>query len=125
GMSVPGFPNMFLMYGPNTNLGCGSIIYMLETQAGYIAQVIREVARRRGIAVDVREDVCTEYNRALQTGLGRAVWTLRPSWYRNATGRITNNWPGTVLAYRTTARRWQPSDYRTVLPARSTEGVTV
>ncbi|WP_084612373.1 flavin-containing monooxygenase [Thermocrispum municipale] len=125
GMSVPGFPNMFLMYGPNTNLGCGSIIYMLETQAGYIAQVIREVARRRGIAVDVREDVCTEYNRALQKRLDRSVWTLCSSWYRNASGRITNNWPGTVLAYRMTARRWQPSDYRTVLPARSTEGVTV
>ncbi|MFO7192568.1 flavin-containing monooxygenase [Thermocrispum agreste] len=125
GMTVPGFPNMFLMYGPNTNLGCGSIIYMLETQARYIAQAIREVARQPGVAFDVREDVCDEYNRALQRRLDRSVWTLCSSWYRNASGRVTNNWPGTVSAYRLTARRWHPEDYRTLLPTRSTEGVTV
>ncbi|MGH3433327.1 MAG: flavin-containing monooxygenase, partial [Thermocrispum sp.] len=96
GISVPGFPNMFLMYGPNTNLGCGSIIYMLESQARYIVQAVRHLAGRPGRALDVKADVAAEFDDALQRKLDRSVWTLCSSWYRNAAGRITNNWPGTV-----------------------------
>lgn len=111
GISVAGFPNMFVMYGPNTNLGCGSIIYMLESQARYIRQAVRYIAESGGCAVDVRSDVAAAYDAQVQAKLDRSVWTLCSSWYRNATGRITNNWPGLVSAYRWGTRRWRPDQY--------------
>jgi len=112
GITVPGFPNLFLMYGPNTNLGCGSIIYMLESQARYIGQAVRHLAERPRAALDVKADVAAEFDDALQAKLDRSVWTLCSSWYRNASGRITNNWPGTVSAYRLTTRKWDAENYR-------------
>jgi cation diffusion facilitator CzcD-associated flavoprotein CzcO len=111
GMAVSGFPNLFLMYGPNTNLGVGSIVYMLEAQARYIGQAVRGIAGNGG-AMDVREDVAAAYDRRIQARLARSVWTRCSSWYRTASGRVTNNWPGTVTAYGMATRRMRPSDYQ-------------
>lgn len=113
GMAVPGFPNMFLMYGPNTNLGVGSIVYMLESQARYIRKAVKALRDVPG-CFDVRSDVEAAYDRKLQRRLGKSVWTMCSSWYRNAAGRITNNWPGTVSAYRSRTRRFRRADYRHV-----------
>ena len=110
GMAVPGFPNMFVMYGPNTNLGVGSIVYMLESQARYIRAAVAELAKRPG-RFEVRAEVENRYDRRLQRRLGRSVWTLCSSWYRNAAGRIVGNWPGTMTAYRWRTRRFRSSDY--------------
>ncbi|TDQ01390.1 flavin-containing monooxygenase [Labedaea rhizosphaerae] len=109
GMTVPGFPNLFLMYGPNTNLGVGSIIYMLESQARYVVDLLRTV--RPGRALEVRAEVADRFDREIQARLRRSVWTLCSSWYRDQAGRITNNWPGTVTAYRVKTRRAERSDY--------------
>ncbi|MGH3451599.1 MAG: hypothetical protein ACRDQW_12920, partial [Haloechinothrix sp.] len=112
GMTVPGFPNLFIMYGPNTNLGVGSIIYMLESQARYIRQAVEHIARQEKSYLDVRAEVADEYDEKLQARLGKSVWTSCSSWYRNAAGRITSNWPGTVSAYRLATRKLNTADFR-------------
>ncbi|MPY84842.1 MAG: NAD(P)-binding protein [Actinophytocola sp.] len=112
GITVPGFPNMFLMYGPNTNLGVGSIIYMLECQARYIGKAVRLLASNGAAAMDVKPEVARRFDERLNRRLDRSVWTLCSSWYRNEHGRITTNWPGTVSAYRLATRTLDPDDYR-------------
>jgi cation diffusion facilitator CzcD-associated flavoprotein CzcO len=112
GITVPGFPNMFLMYGPNTNLGCGSIIYMLERQARYIRQAVQHLARTGSSAVDVRPEVADRFDEEVQRRLGHSVWSLCRSWYREPTGRISTNWPGLVSEYHRRTRTLDLSDYR-------------
>ncbi|NIH80315.1 flavin-containing monooxygenase [Amycolatopsis viridis] len=112
GMTVPGFPNLFLVYGPNTNLGGNSIVFMLESQARYIVQAVRALAGRPGTALDVKPEVAARFDTALQRRLARSVWTRCASWYRTGTGRIVNNWPGTVTRYRRRTRTLDLRDYR-------------
>ncbi len=115
GISVAGFPNLFLLYGPNTNLGAGSIIVMLEAQIRYVAQALPLIGRGR--ALDVRPDVQRRSSDELQRRLGDTVWTGCHSWYRrNGDGRIVNNWPGFVAEYVRDTRRLNAGDY-TVLRA--------
>lgn len=111
GLAVPSFPNMFVMYGPNTNLGVGSIVYMLESQARYITELVGELDRRPGTYFDVKADVAQRFDEELHARLGKSVWTLCSSWYRNAAGRIPNNWPGTMTAYRRRTRKPDLADY--------------
>ncbi|MBF6352164.1 NAD(P)/FAD-dependent oxidoreductase [Nocardia flavorosea] len=116
GMAVPEFPNFFMVYGPNTNLGVGSIIYMIETQSRYIRQAVQLLAGKPGHVLEVRAETERTFNDALQKRLERTPWNFCSSWYRNAAGRITNNWPGTVTSYRRRVRRLEPQDY-TLTPA--------
>ncbi|WP_280180692.1 flavin-containing monooxygenase [Nocardia farcinica] len=111
GLSVPEFPNLFMMYGPNTNVGAGSIIYMLESQARYIRQVIDYVTARPGRHLAARADVEQNWDDWLQRRLRDTPWNFCSSWYRNASGRITNNWPGITWLYRWKTRRFDPLDY--------------
>lgn len=99
GIAVPDFPNLLIMYGPNTNLGTGSIIYMLERQARYIRGIIVEMDRRGVGAAAVRADVEQAYDDEVQSRLGDTAWAGCDSWYRAASGRISSNWPSTVSAY--------------------------
>jgi cation diffusion facilitator CzcD-associated flavoprotein CzcO len=110
GITVPGFPNMFLMYGPNTNLGAGSIIYMLERQARYIARVLRHLPA--GSTVDVKQSVADRFDQEMQRRLAGTVWTRCGNWYRTADGRVVTNWPGTVTEYDRRTRVADPADYR-------------
>ncbi|MBF6356036.1 NAD(P)/FAD-dependent oxidoreductase [Nocardia higoensis] len=111
GMTVPGFPNMFMVYGPNTNLGVGSIIAMIETQARYIRQAVELLADRPGHVIEVDAAREERFNRELRERLDRSPWNFCSSWYRDAAGRITNNWPGTVTSYRRRVRTLDPDDY--------------
>lgn len=111
GMTVPEFPNMFLVYGPNTNLGVGSIIYMIECQARYIRKALTHLATHPGRTLEVKPGVAKEFDEHIQHRLERTPWTACSSWYRNAAGRITNNWPGTVTSYRLRTRAVRPADY--------------
>ena len=99
GITVPGFPNLFTVYGPNTNLGGSSIINMLESQAGWIAQVARRVQEGRAHRVAVRRDVWEQYDAEMQARLGDGIWAGCDSWYRDGQ-RITTNWPGMVAEYK-------------------------
>jgi cation diffusion facilitator CzcD-associated flavoprotein CzcO len=112
GMAVPGFPNMFLMYGPNTNLGCGSIIYMLERQARYIRQAVSHLAGSGSSYVDVRQDTADRFDTEVQQRLSRSVWSMCSSWYRETSGRISTNWPGLVSEYHRRTRTLDLSDYQ-------------
>jgi cation diffusion facilitator CzcD-associated flavoprotein CzcO len=112
GITVPGFPNLFLMYGPNTNLGSGSIIYMLECQMRYVVDAVRRLRDRRLAWIDVREAAHRAFADEMQRRLKDSVWTACDSWYRRPNGRITNNWPGFMTEYRRRTRRLRPSHYR-------------
>lgn len=91
GLSVPGYPNLFLLYGPNTNLGHNSILFMLECQARHIVACVQSM--QHGDTIEVRDDVHESFNRDLQGALQRTVWgSVDRSWYKDEAGRITNNW---------------------------------
>jgi cation diffusion facilitator CzcD-associated flavoprotein CzcO len=114
GVTVSGFPNFFMLYGPNTNLGHNSILVMIEAQAGYVIDALSKM-RARGLArIDVRRAVMDAYNEALQRDLAKSVWsTIDASWYKLADGTITNNWPHSTLRYRRLLRAVNLEDYET------------
>lgn len=113
GLTVPGFPNLFMMYGPNTNLGGNSIIFMIECQARYLVQALQ--ALRETPAMEVKAAVSDKYNADIQERLRHTVWNAGcSSWYHTADGRITNNWPGQTAEYRERTSRFNPADYQPV-----------
>ena len=99
GMYVPNFPNLFVMYGPNTNLGGGSIIYMLEAQARHMSQAVDRLEAGRFNAVEVTEAADLAYDQEIQELLDVSVWSHCENWYRHPSGRITSNWPGSTLPF--------------------------
>ncbi len=111
GMYVPGFPNLFVSYGPNTNLGGGSIIYMLEAQARHMRQVLDRMREGAHATVDVRPEVEAAYDRQVQERLERSVWGSCDSWYRHPSGRITSNWPGSTYPYHRRVRSLDVEDF--------------
>ena len=98
GLAAPGFPNLFFVYGPNTNLGGSSIIGMMEAQADWIAQVVERLGDHRARTVEVRERAAEEFDREVQARLNDSAWAGCDSWYVDG-GRITTNWPGRVAEY--------------------------
>ncbi len=109
GMQVPGFPNFFLLYGPNTNLGHNSIIAMLETQIEHIVQGVCALRDVPGAALDIDTDTLRSYDSWLQQALAGSSWSGNcNSWYKAADGRIVANWPGTVEEYRAMVARHPP-----------------
>ena len=124
GMAVPGFPNMFLIYGPNTNLGSSSIILMMEQQARYIRQLTEELVLAGGSrAFEVRPDAEQAYDADVQSRLDNGVWSTCDSWYRTDSGRVTTNWPGLVREYQRRTDAVAFGDYRHVLPSLAAEEV--
>jgi hypothetical protein len=120
GICVPGFPNMFVLYGPNTNTSGGSIIFYLETQAAYVRQALREVIARDAAAIDVRPEIEAAADRALQARFAGTAWTECDSWYRDGKGRIVANWPGYMREYLDAAEKLDPSEFEFVpLPDRA------
>jgi cation diffusion facilitator CzcD-associated flavoprotein CzcO/acetyl esterase/lipase len=129
GMTVAGFPNLFIMYGPNTNLGSGSIIYQLESQMNYIVDAVRKL-RSRGGWLSVRPEVQRSFDSEIQERLSTSVWQAGcNNWYVDENGRNTNNWPGFTLEYRRRTRRLDLDDYelgdgaRGPVPQLSTSGL--
>ena len=124
GMTVPGFPSLFFMYGPNTNTSGGSIIFYEETQASYIRQALELVRDRRAAAIDVRDEVEAASDRELQARFKGTAWVACNSWYRDQSGRIVANWPGYMREYAERVRVIDPSEFRLVpMPAREPEPI--
>ncbi|BBY26315.1 MULTISPECIES: flavin-containing monooxygenase [Mycolicibacterium] len=111
GLSVPDFPNFFMMYGPNTNVGSGSIVYMLESQARHIVRLMKVLRAHPGTAVEVRATAEWRFNQLLSRRLDKSVWTLCSSWYRSARGSISTNWPSPTFLYRVRTRRPRRNAY--------------
>jgi cation diffusion facilitator CzcD-associated flavoprotein CzcO len=103
GIAVSGFPNLFLLYGPNTNLGHNSILFMLECQTRYVVRCLQLLVQRGADWLDVRREAMDRWNAELADALAGSAWAAGCSnWYKTADGRITNNWSG-----RTTRYWWQ------------------
>jgi cation diffusion facilitator CzcD-associated flavoprotein CzcO len=111
GLTVPGFPSMFVMYGPNTNTSGGSIIFYLELQAAYIRQALEHMRSEGFAALDVRAEVEAASDRETQARFTGTAWTECDSWYRDEQGRIVANWPGYMREYLQRVETFEPSEY--------------
>ncbi len=121
GVTVPRFPSLFLMYGPNTNTSGGSIIFFEETQAAYIRQALVHLRDGGYATLDVRPEVEATSNAALQARFAGTAWRDCHSWYQNDRGRIVTNWPGYMREYLATLQRFEPDEFvftRAPAPAR-------
>ncbi len=112
GVTVPGFPNFFMLFGPNTNLGHNSIIYMLESQTQHVLRCLREARRQGANCIEVREDVFHRFTGAIRQRLSSSIWSKCSSWYRQSSGNIPTNWPGFTFTYRWLARHASLDAYR-------------
>jgi cation diffusion facilitator CzcD-associated flavoprotein CzcO len=124
GATVPGFPNLFTLVGPNTGLGHSSMVYMIEAQVQYVLDGLRIMRERGAAEVDVRPEVLTAYNGEVQARMGPTVWTSGgcASWYLDAHGRNTTLWPDFTFTFRRRTERFDAADYelrsaRTPAPA--------
>ncbi len=116
GITVPGFPSLFLIYGPNTNTSGGSIIFYEEAQASYIRQALELMADRGAGGIEVRPEVEAASDRELQARFNGTAWVACDSWYRDQSGRIVANWPGYMRDYAERVRLVDPEEFR-LLPA--------
>lgn len=114
GISVHGFPNLFLLLGPNTGLGHNSVLLMMEAQVAHILGALRHLARHPGAALEVRREAQARFREGVDARMRGSIWTSGgcASWYLDAAGRNRTLWPGSVLAYRRGAR-WRRRDYET------------
>jgi cation diffusion facilitator CzcD-associated flavoprotein CzcO len=111
GITVSGFPSLFLIYGPNTNTSGGSIILYEETQARYIRQALEQVRARGAAAIEVRPEVELASDRELQARFAGTAWTMCDSWYRDESGRIITNWPGYMREYEAALRELDATQF--------------
>lgn len=112
GITHNGFPNFFMMYGPNTNLGHNSIVIMIEAQTRYILSCLDALSKRQAKWLDVKAPVQQAYNQWVQDRLREKVWSaVDRSWYKDDSGKITNNWVGRTTEYRKMTRRVNADDY--------------
>ena len=116
GTTVSGFPNLFLIIGPNTGLGHTSVLFMMESQFAYVVDALRTLDRTGAAAVDPRPEVQEAYNDALQRRLARSVWNSGgcASWYLDERGRNTTLWPGFTWQFRLATRRFDAEAYELV-----------
>ena len=113
GVTVSGFPNLFLLYGPNTNLGHSSIVYMLESQAEHIQRLIALARRAPQRTIEVRDDVVEAYADRMDDELDGTVWNNGgcSSWYIDSRGRNSVQWPTFTYRYRQQVRRIDPAEF--------------
>ena len=118
GMAVQGFPNFFMLYGPNINVGSNSVICMLEAQARYIVRALRYMRRRRRSYVAVRPATMADFIAKIDEWMEGTVWLTRCSnYFRAANGRVVTQWPRSARAFWGMTRRFRPADYTFDPPA--------
>jgi cation diffusion facilitator CzcD-associated flavoprotein CzcO len=112
GLSVPGFPNMFLLYGPNTNGGSGSVVNTLECGIGHVLAALREMERAQARRIEVRPEAARAFDHELRAALAKTVWHSGCSnWYVDKNGNDPSNWPWTWSAYKRRTRELAPGAY--------------
>jgi cyclohexanone monooxygenase len=112
GMAVPGFPNFFMLYGPNTNVGSNSVIFMLEAQARYIVRTLKHMRRKRKSYVAVRPTAMADFIAKIDRWMEGTVWLTRCSnYFRAANGRVVTQWPRSARAFWSMTRRFKPAAY--------------
>ena len=114
GITAPDFPNLFMIYGPNTNLGHGgSALFHSECQIRYIMQALREMVENDVDAIDVKREPFEEYNKKLDAEFEGMVW-MHPgvtSWYKNAKGRVVTNSPWALSVYHSLTAEFNPAEF--------------
>jgi 4-hydroxyacetophenone monooxygenase len=114
GITVPEFPNLYCIYGPNTNLVVnGSITFFSECAVGYIMEMLRVAVQRPDTAVQVKQDVFDRYNAGVDAANRGMAWGLPEvsNWYKNESGRVTQNWPYPTVDYWRMTKTPNPDDY--------------
>jgi cation diffusion facilitator CzcD-associated flavoprotein CzcO len=112
GITVDNFPNLFLVYGPNTNLNHNSVVSMLEAQHRYISQAVQYIEADESRFLEVDRAVVEKFNAHVQEELQKSAFSSEcSSWYKNEDGRVINNWSGTVEEYRSHTHDLQLDDY--------------
>ena len=116
GTTAAGFPNLFLMTGPNTGQGHTSLVVMIEAQIRYIVDALRYMNRRGVATVDVKPDVVKKFNDKLQSKMSRTVWNAGgcSSWYLDEQGNNPTLWPDFTWKFRTLTKRFDAENYDAV-----------
>ncbi|WP_354701824.1 Baeyer-Villiger monooxygenase [Paraconexibacter sp. AEG42_29] len=117
GLTIPAFPNLFLVYGPSTNHGTGSVIATHEAQMAYLRDALRLLSDGNAEVLEVREVAHARFQAEMAERTAKSVWATGCSnWYVNAAGRVTNNWPGPNDEYRRRTATLNEADYHRELP---------
>jgi cation diffusion facilitator CzcD-associated flavoprotein CzcO len=115
GTTVAGFPNLFLLLGPNTGLGHNSVLLMIEAQLRYVVAALDHLRTSGAAAIEPTARAQEEFAAAVDRRMAGTVWSTGcHSWYQDGTGRVSALWPGTTLRYRWRLRRFDPRAYTTV-----------
>jgi cation diffusion facilitator CzcD-associated flavoprotein CzcO len=116
GTTVAGFPNLFLLLGPNTGLGHTSVVLMAEAQVGYVVGALRHMEEAEVVAVDVRAQAQAEWNAMVQRRMRATVWVAGgcASWYLDRNGRNTSIWPSFTFRFRSSLRRFDAHNYESL-----------
>ncbi|HQN41965.1 MAG TPA: NAD(P)/FAD-dependent oxidoreductase, partial [Pseudomonadales bacterium] len=115
GITVPGYPNLFCLYGPNTNIVVnGSIIFFSECEMRYIMLALQQLLERNQRTIECKQSVHDAYNDWIDAGNQQMAWGSPrvQSWYKNSQGRVTQNWPYTLLEFWRRTRTLNPDDYQ-------------
>ena len=117
GLSVPGFPNMFLLYGPNTNGGTGSVIFTIECGMHHVIEAVAEMRRSGATTIEVRRQAADAFDRELRAALGKTVWhTGCTNWYVDENGNDPNQWPWLWSTYRRRTAQIPAGTYELAAP---------
>jgi cation diffusion facilitator CzcD-associated flavoprotein CzcO len=112
GLTVPGFPNMFVLYGPNTNGGTGSVIYTIESGMRHVLAALAAMERAHARRIEVRRAAADEFDRTLRAALAGTVWhTGCTNWYVDEHGHDPNQWPWLWSTYRRRTAQIAPNAY--------------
>jgi hypothetical protein len=122
GTTIPGFPNFFMLAGPNTGIGHTSLVVMIEAQVAHVTGALRAMRRRRATSVEVRGDVASRWATEIQVKAAPTVWNSGgcSSWYLDEAGRNTTLWPDYTFRFIRRARQFDPGDY--LITGTSTDG---
>ncbi|WCB94051.1 Baeyer-Villiger monooxygenase [Baekduia alba] len=125
GTAMAGFPNLFLLVGPNVGLGHNSIVFMIEAQLNYVLGALEAMRERGAGRVEVRADAVAAYNDRLQAKMGNTVWSSGgcASWYIDANGKNTTIWPDFTFAFWNQTRAFDPAAYE-LAPVAAGAGAT-
>lgn len=122
GLSVPNFPNFFIMYGPNTNTG--PLVFMFEEQARYIAKSIQPIRNGTATSVEVKPGLNDRFQNWIQKRLSRTAWAVADNYFKSKSGKIVTQWPGDVTTYWLMCRLFRPfaNVYKLSANAKRAEG---
>jgi len=113
GITVPRYPNLFILLGPNTGLGHNSVVWMIECQVNYAVECLQEMIRTNTSAIEVKQEALDRYYEKLYNDLDKSIWDRSncTSWYQTKAGKIFAIWPRSLIKYWTSTLSPNFDDY--------------